>query len=140
MKLISLLLLPVLACCGCGLLGDFRNQTFDTGKQVVRLKVPRGYHDRDLQTDSAGNLRLVYRYPFGASLYFGTDTVLSAFIDTAQHIPRPPVTGGRFYKGMLPQWNVWREVYSQGLKYGYRNVHRDDEALFDSSLNYLRLR
>ncbi len=131
----------LIACSGCGLFGTFRKQRFDAGKAgVLTLQVPKGYHKKALLADSAGNRRLVFSYPFGAELFFSTDTLLSAYIDTAQHLVKPHLPGGRFYKGMLPRFAFWREVYSQGLKYGYRNVHVDDEPLFDSALNYVQVR
>lgn len=139
MKWLCLLLLAF--CSGCALFGDYRMQNFDTGKYgVVKLRVPKGYSKKKAETDSAGNRSLVFSYPYQEQLYFSTDTSLSYFIDTAQHIWRPHYPYGRFYKGMLPGAFFWREVYSQGLKYGYRNVVREEEPLFDSSLNYVRVR
>ena len=134
MKPLYFLLLVL--CSGCALFGDYRKQNFDTGKgTAIDLRVPKGYKHKTLTTDSAGNRTLQYTYPYDQQLYFSTDTSLSFFIDTAQHIPRPHLQGGRFYKGVLNGPLFWREVYSQGLKYGYRNANRDEEPLFDSSLN-----
>lgn len=139
MKLFPLLLLAL--CSGCALLGGYRMQKFDTGKKgIVRLRVPKGFKSKHLETDSAGNRRLQYNYPYDVQLYFSTDTSLSGFIDTLQHIPRPHLWSGRFYKGVLHGPLFWREVYSQGLKFGYRNADREQEPLFDSSLNYVRVR
>ena len=139
MKLPPLLLL--LLCSGCALFSDYRKQNFDTGKgAIVRLQVPKKFKSKTVQTDSAGNRRLLFSYPYDVQLYFSTDTSLSAFIDTAQHIPKLHPQGGRFYKGVLNGPLFWREVYSQGLKFGYRNANREEEPLFDSSLNYVRVR
>lgn len=139
MKLFYLLLLLILS--GCGLFSDYRRQTFDTGKgAAINLQVPKGYKHKSVTTDSAGHRMLQYSYPGDVQLYFSTDTSLSLFIDTAQHIWKPHLQGGRFYKGMLNGPFFWREVYSQGLKFGYRNANRDEEPLFDSSLNGVRVR
>jgi hypothetical protein len=139
MKPLYFLLLVI--CSGCALFGDYRRQYFDTGKgAAIELRVPKGYKHKSVTTDSAGNRTLQYTYPYDQQLYFSTDTSLSFFIDTAQHIPRPHLQGGRFYKGVLNGPLFWREVYSQGLKYGYRNANRDEEPLFDSSLNGVRVK
>ncbi len=139
MKLFYFLFL--IFCSGCALFGDYRRQSFDTGTGTdIDLRVPKGYKRKSVTTDSAGNRTLQYTYPYDEQLYFSTDTSLSVFIDTAQHIPRPHLQGGRFYKGVLNGPLFWREVYSQGLKFGYRNASRDEEPLFDSSLNHVRVK
>ncbi|OLY91531.1 hypothetical protein SAMN05444008_103250 [Cnuella takakiae] len=139
MRIIPFLLL--LLCSGCALFGDYRHQYYDAGTLgKVKLRVPRGFSDKEYTTDSMGHRSLVYRYPYNQSLFITTDTTLSAYIDTAVHNARPHLQGGRFYKGVLPQLQLWREVYSQGLKYGYRNANLEEEPLFDSSLNFIRVK
>ena len=133
----------VLICSapGCFLLSDFKKTSFDPGSggQAVALRVPKGFDRRAETTDSAGRKTLTFEYGGGRRLYFTTDTGLSRWIDTAQHMRRPHLQGGVFYKGALPPLLFWREVYSQGLRYGYRGVPQEAEPLFDSSLNYLRV-
>lgn len=136
-----LLLLVVLVGSGCALFDDYRKQSFDTGQgKDLRLLVPKKFKHKEVQTDSLGHRTLVFSYPYDVSLYFSTDTSLSSFIDTAQHIAKPHLQGGRFYKGVVNGPFFWREVYSQGLKFGYRNADREEEPLFDSSLNFVRPR
>lgn len=138
MRIIPFLLLVL--CSGCALFGDYRNQYYDAGTLgKVKVRVPKGYAKREYSTDSSGHRTLVYRYPFNQYIFFTTDTTLSPYIDTAVHNVRPHISGGRFYKGVLPQLQVWREVYSQGLKYGYQNANLEEEPLFDSSLNFVRI-
>lgn len=137
----ALLYLLLVLCSGCALFGDYRSQYFDNGEGgKIKIRVPKGYTQKRYTADSAGHRTLVYRYPYSQYLFFTTDTVLSGYIDTAVHMPRPHLYGGRSYKGVMPNLQVWREVYSQGLKYGYQNAILEEEPLFDSSLNFVRLK
>lgn len=139
MRLSSLLLL--LLCSGCALLSDYRRQHFDVdAANRVALRVPRGFVNKQASTDSAGHHTLTFRYPFGGYLFVTNDTMLAQYIDTAVHLAKPHIHGGRFYKGVMPNLQVWREVYSQKLRYGYGNVGLETEPLFDSSLNFIRYR
>jgi len=138
--LFSMLLLAVVGP-GCSLFSDFKRGHFDAGegRKPIKLRVPKGYDKMEWTTDSTGHKTLTYDYGGGQQLYFSTDNQFSAWIDTSQHMPRPHLHGGVFYKGVSPQLQFWREVYSQGLRYGYRSVPRGSETVFDSALNYLRV-
>jgi hypothetical protein len=135
-------LLAILAFSpGCFLFSDFRKEQFVAGasQQPIDLRIPKGYKRKEIKTDSSGNTMLTYFYDEGQQLFFSSGNRLAAYIDTIQHFPRPHIQGGIFYKGVLPKLSLWREVYSQGMRYGYRYVALDAEPKFDSSLNYVRI-
>ncbi len=130
----------LLALPGCSLFSDFRKAQFDAGtNRPVTLQVPKGYKKSEWSTDSAGYKTLTFFYGSGQELYFSTNALLSPWIDTAGHMPRPHLQGGIFYKGVLPPLKLWREVYSQQLRFGYRNVPLHAVPDFDSALNYVRV-
>lgn len=136
----SLALVLLVSLSGCGLFSDFKKAQFDaTQNQPVPLRVPKGFNKKEWTTDSAGFKTLTFFYGGGQELYFSTNGQLSPWIDTASHMPRPHLNGGIFYKGILPPLKLWREVYSQQLRYGYRNVPLHAVPDFDSALNYVRV-
>lgn len=137
---ISVFLLLLLSAAGCGLFSDFKKAQFDaSATRPIALQVPKGYKKSEWTTDSAGFKTLTFFYSGGQELYFSTNKALSPWIDTAGHMPKPHLNGGIFYKGILPPLKLWREVYSQQLRFGYRNVPLHAVPDFDSALNYVRV-
>ncbi|MDB5195705.1 MAG: hypothetical protein JWP88_75 [Flaviaesturariibacter sp.] len=111
--------------------------------QTIALKVPKGYTNKQEETDAAGNLGRTYRYSNGATLYFvyaANDTSFQRF-DSTEQVARPQLNGGIFYKWQEPATErFWRTVFNKNMRFGYTNATIDkQEALLDSALNFVRV-
>ncbi|MDB5253407.1 MAG: hypothetical protein JWP27_2576 [Flaviaesturariibacter sp.] len=121
---------------------DSFTYTVDGSAQTMQLKVPKGGRKR-VETDSAGNRAQVYSYGNGARLYFVKLAPGGSYpsADTTDHIGKAQLHGGLFYKELGADGRYWREVFAHGFRMGYRGATPDQqEARFDSSLNYVRVR
>jgi hypothetical protein len=135
-------LIPVLLC-SCFLQGPhFRQASFhyteNNIQQQIPLELPKDHTSEKTVTDSAGNTSTTYRY--GKALFYVAyvqDTLQAMQpIDTSMNIPRIHPLGGLIYKGMNEDGTFWREIRRQHLRFGYQNVPRASEYLFDSVTNY----
>jgi hypothetical protein len=128
-RLALFLLLVLLA--SCSLFDKMRKSSFTypgpAGQGTVELLVPSGYTKKQTSTDSSGNLEQLYYYRGGSMLY------------VALHIPRQLPNGALVYKGMHPDWQIWKEVRLGNFRLGYHFVTPDDEGRFDSAVNYSAL-
>lgn len=137
-----LLLIPFMLG-SCFLLGPhFKKSEFtyteNNVQQTIPLILPPGYTSQKTMTDSAGNMHIVYQY--GKGYYYVSyvnDTLQqNPFIDTSMNIPRVHPLGGLIYKGINEDGRYWREIRRQHLRYGYRDINKGSEYLFDSATNY----
>ena len=143
-RLALFLLLVLLA--SCSFFDKMRKSSFTYpgpgGQNTVELLVPSGYTKKQTSTDSAGNLEQLYHYRGGSILYVSyleDTTKRYQFLDTALHVPRQLSNGALIYKGMHPQWQVWKEARLGRFRIGYHFVSVDNEGRFDSAVNYSAL-
>jgi hypothetical protein len=143
-RLAPLLLLVLLA--SCSLFDKMRKSSFTypgpQGQNTVELLVPSGYRKKQISTDSSGNLEQLYQYRDGSILYVAylKDTSKRyQFLDTALHIPRQLSNGALVYKGMHPEWQIWKEARLGRFRVGYHFVSVDNEGRFDTAVNYSAL-
>ena len=139
MKFVCFYLMILLV--GCNPFRNFKSSQFNAGDKTLALSVPPRYIKQELRTDSAGNTIQVYNYGDGAYLYFGTvkDSIDLQQIDREKNIPKPHINGGLFYKGVDANGLFWQEVQNGNLRYGYKNINRDNEIKFDSAVNFVRI-
>lgn len=142
MTRLVLFLLPVLLV-SCSLFDKMRKSSFTypgpAGQSTVDLLVPSGYKKRQTSTDSSGNLEQLYHYRDGSVLYVSylqDTTKRYQFLDTALHIPRQLSNGTLIFKGMHPDWQIWKEARLGRFRVGYHFVTVDNEGRFDSAINY----
>ncbi|HEY0066757.1 MAG TPA: hypothetical protein VGB46_05330 [Flavisolibacter sp.] len=143
-RLALFLLLVLLA--SCSLFDKMRKSSFTypgpAGQSTVELLVPSGYREKQTLTDSSGNLEQLYHYRGGSILYVAylKDTAKRyQFLDTGLHIPRQLINGALVYKGMHPEWQIWKEARLGNFRVGYHFVSVDNEGRFDSAVNYSAL-
>lgn len=136
-----ILIFLVIACASCSLFDGMRKNSFSyRGAETLPLFVPKGYKKMELQTDSAGNKKQVFSYSGGGELYFyyGDTTKEHIAFDTSMNIPKYYPGIVLFYKGQDNRNGLfWRENRYKNFRFGYKNISIDQEALFDSSLNYM---
>lgn len=125
----------------CSLFDGMRKRSFvykDLGKEeILFLMVPKGYKDVRL-VDSARNRVQAYTYSGGAVLYFayGDTTQKIQAVDTTINIPKIYPVSVPYFK-VLDSNNLFRRESRFGnLRFGYKNVGWEQEARFDSSINY----
>lgn len=143
-RIATFLLLVFLA--SCSFFDKMRKSSFTypgpSGQNTVNLLVPSGYKKKQTYTDSSGNLEQTYKYKDGSLLYvaYVQDTTKRyQFIDTALHQPRQLSNGATIYKGMNPDWQIWKEARLGRFRIGYHFVTVDNEGRFDSAVNYSAL-
>ena len=127
----------------CFLFSDFRKSNFSNGDQNISLIVPKKYKKIRNETDSLGNQQKFYEYEDGSFIFLTTMSDTSSFylpLDTSLHIAQPNAAGGRYYKGVFPDLRFWREVKIGKLRYGYFNAAYESEGVYDSAINYIRLK
>ena len=129
--------------CSCFLFGPrFKQSNFtyteNNQPQSFSIIVPPGYTSQKYTTDSLGNTGILYNY--GKSIFYVTyvkdTTQQTQPIDTSMNIPRFHPLGGLIYKGIDAKGNFWREIRREHLRFGYRDVSKSSEFLFDSATNY----
>jgi hypothetical protein len=134
------LFLLLIVFTSCSLFDGMRKKTFayDDG-ETLPLLIPKGFKNAELKTDSAGNKTRLFSYDDGAFLYFyyGDTTIEFQPIDTLMNIPKFYPGNVQFYKGQDGSNALfWRESRYKNFLFGYQNISREREGMFDSSVNY----
>lgn len=139
--LIAFAILP-----SCFLFKDYKRREFsytrtgDSSSSTVAIIVPKGFKRTEKIMDSLGHQGVAYHYKDGAEFYIIYDPLGDSYqvIDTLQHIPKPYLQGGVYYKGIDSTKRWWREAQPPFFRIGYMNVNDDKEVNFDSAVNYLK--
>ena len=138
-------LLLIVILPSCFLMRDHKKRTFTytaaTGQSnKVDIIIPKGFKKEERVKDSVGNEGVFYHFSDDARFYIMhfVDTGSYVAIDTGVHIPKPHIQGGIFYKGIDSTKRWWREAQPPSFRIGYYNVNNENEALFDSAVNYIR--
>ena len=141
MKVYLLILAVVFS--SCSLFDGLKKRSFayeNNGKKYnLPLLIPKKYKTVKVTVDSAGNREQIYQYANGSLLYFayGDTTKELQSIVTAMNITRFYPGNIHYYKGQDSSTALfWRESRYKNLRFGYRNVPFETEAVFDSSINY----
>jgi hypothetical protein len=115
-----------------------KNSFAYANEQSMPLLIPKGFKKMELKTDSAGNKTRLFSYGDGSAIYFyyGDTTKEYQSIDTAVNIVKYYPANVSFYKGQDSNGLFWRESRYQNFRFGYKNVSRERESYFDSSVNY----
>ena len=135
------LIILAVALSSCALFDGMRKKSFvykERGlNERLDLLVPKGYKNVSV-VDSAGNRMQAYEYGDGAVLYFayGDTTKKIQSIDTTINISKVYPISVPYFK-VLDSNNLFRRESRFGnLRFGYKNVGWEQEAKFDSSINY----
>jgi hypothetical protein len=126
----------------CFLLSDFSRRSVIYHGEQVNLIVPRHYLKSEKILDSSGNEILYFYYPGDAVLYFAKmkDTSIALqYINYDMNQPRK-LYHSIYFKGITEAGEYWRESRFANYKAGYYFVDDDRTGVFDSSINFFRLR
>jgi len=141
-----LLIVLALVFTSCFLVRDYSKGTFSyqengVAKQVPII-IPKGFKRTERRTNEEGIQEQVYHYGNDVRMFFAYMPRGGNYlaIDTHYHIPQPQLRGGIFYKGTGIGEYWWREAQVNGIRVGYNKVPIDKEPVFDSAVNFVRIR
>jgi hypothetical protein len=117
-------------------------KTIDVDGSQYHILLPKHFKSTEFKKDELGNPVRFYYYDDGAYLFFGKRTPGTLFpIDTSLNVGREQLHGGVYFKGLNDKGQFWRDVMVKDYWFGYRNAEAGtQEALFDSSMNYVRMK
>jgi hypothetical protein len=137
---ITVILIIFLAACNP--YKTLRKQTVNVEGNTIDVLVPRRYNKSEQKKDELGNQVQFFHYGDGAYLFFAKRGAGTMFpIDTSNHIGRVQPNGGLFYKQLTDKNEYSRDVIYNDFWFGYRRAAPGtQEALFDSSMNYVKVK
>ena len=136
----------VVSLSSCFLFSDFSKRRISyagsEAGQTIPVIIPRKFTHATVSVDSLGNEAIKYHYGNGAVLYFAKMKDTSTIYQPINYVMNLPenLYNSIYYKGVNYNGTYWRETRFGNYKAGYYSVDGDRDGVFDSSLNYFRLR
>ena len=127
----------------CFLFSDFSKTRMSySDAPAFDVIIPKKAEKSELITDSSGNEVKMFYYDNGTVLYFAKMKDTSVAYQDINYDMNIPGTlyNSVYYKGVDSNGRYWRETRFGNYKAGYYLVHEERDGVFDSSLNYFRLR
>jgi hypothetical protein len=144
MKTVSMrnLLIILIFLFACSPYRGMQKKSIDVEGSQYHILLPKHYQRSEQKKDELGNMVQFYYYDDGAYLFFAKRAAGSVFpIDTSLNIGKEQLHGGLYYKMIDDKDQLSRDVMVKDYWFGYRHAEAGkQEALFDSAMNYVRVK
>jgi hypothetical protein len=116
---------------------------FQNKKEMLALKVPKGFAEEKMILDTSGGKEQYYYYDNGALLYFSKNVVnwQTENQPMIESVKDPLVGKNVFtYKGVDKDGLHWKEIRMDGFCFGYSYVPSGYLEKFETAINSIRIR
>jgi hypothetical protein len=144
MKTVSMryLVIVLIFLFACSPYRGMQKRSISVDGSNYSILIPKHYKRSEQKKDELGNMVQFYYYDDGAYLFFAKRAAGTMFpVDTSLNIGKEQLPGGLYYKMVNDKNKLSRDVLVKEFWYGYRNAEAGkQEALFDSAMNYVRVK